>query len=154
MKEYKSYFLCVKHCYTSSLLYNGWLLALFGFFVPLEYFLLIWIRHNYRWKAANFDLCSAPMAIEQWGFFSGPRLLWRGHPFIKVISEDPWHSHLLLSVWQWSCRYINRSVTSGIRKPNLPLAGRTLQPIAPPLRLFYLIVLSDAILLKKNQWHH
>ena len=78
----------------------------------------------------------------------------RGHPFIKVISEDPWHSHLLLSVWQWSCRYINRSVTSGIRKPNLPLAGRTLQPIAPPLRLFYLIVLSDAILLKKNQWHH
>ena len=23
-----------------------------------------------------------------------------GHPFIMVISEDPWHSHLLPSVWQ------------------------------------------------------
>ena len=23
--------------------------------------------------------------------------------FIMVISEDPWHSHLLPSVWQWSC---------------------------------------------------
>ena len=24
-----------------------------------------------------------------------------GHPFIVVISENPWHSHLLPSVWQW-----------------------------------------------------
>ena len=29
-----------------------------------------------------------------------------GHPFIMFISEDPWHSHLLLSVWQWSCHYL------------------------------------------------
>ena len=28
-----------------------------------------------------------------------------GHPFEMVISEDPWHSHLLLSVWQWSCHF-------------------------------------------------
>ena len=26
-------------------------------------FLLIWRRHHYRWRAANFDLCSALMAI-------------------------------------------------------------------------------------------
>ena len=26
-----------------------------------------------------------------------------GHPFIMVISGDTWHSHLLPSVWQWSC---------------------------------------------------
>ena len=26
----------------------------------------------------NFDLCSALMAIEQWGFFSVPHLLWQG----------------------------------------------------------------------------
>ena len=32
----------------------------------------------YRWKAANFDLCSALIAIEQWGFFSVPHLLWYG----------------------------------------------------------------------------
>ena len=29
-----------------------------------------------------------------------------GHPFIMVISKDPWHSHLLPSVWQWSCHYL------------------------------------------------
>ena len=38
------------------------------------------------------DLCAALMATEQWGFFSLPHLLWQGHPFLKVISEDPWHS--------------------------------------------------------------
>ena len=27
-------------------------------------------------------------------------------PFIMVMSEDPWHSHLLPSVWQWSCHYL------------------------------------------------
>ena len=32
-----------------------------GFFVPLENFVLIWRRY----QAANFDLCSALMAIEQ-----------------------------------------------------------------------------------------
>ena len=25
--------------------------------------------------------------------------------FIMVISEDPWHSHLLACVWKWSCHY-------------------------------------------------
>ena len=29
-----------------------------------------------------------------------------GHPFIMVISEDPRHSHLLPSVWQWICHYL------------------------------------------------
>ena len=38
----------------------------------------IWRRHHYRWRAANFDLCSALMAIEQWGFLSVPHLLWYG----------------------------------------------------------------------------
>ena len=48
------------------------------FFVPLENFSLIWRSHHCRWRAANFDLCSALMAIEQWGFFSVPYLLWHG----------------------------------------------------------------------------
>ena len=26
-----------------------------------------------------------------------------GHPSMMVIFEDPWHSHLLLSAYQWSC---------------------------------------------------
>ena len=28
------------------------------------------------------------------------------HPFIMVISEDPWYSHLLLSACQWNCCYL------------------------------------------------
>ena len=28
------------------------------------------------------------------------------HPFIMVILEDLRHSHLLPSVWQWSCHYL------------------------------------------------
>ena len=49
-----------------------------GFFVPLENLSLIWRRHHCRWRAANFDLCSAHMVIEQWGFFSVPHILWQG----------------------------------------------------------------------------
>ena len=30
----------------------------------------------------------------------------KGLPFIMVISEDPWHSQLMPSVWQWSCHYL------------------------------------------------
>ena len=37
---------------------------------------VIWRRHRCRWRAANFEICSALMAIEQWGFFSVPHLLW------------------------------------------------------------------------------
>ena len=48
------------------------------FIVPLENFSLIWRPHHYRWRASNFDLCSALMAIEQWGFLSVPHLLWHG----------------------------------------------------------------------------
>ena len=28
------------------------------------------------------------------------------HPFTMVISEYPWHSHLLPSVWLWNCHYL------------------------------------------------
>ena len=51
-----------------------------GFIVPLDNFSLKWRHHHYRWRAANYDLCSALMAIEQWGFFSMPHLhlLWQG----------------------------------------------------------------------------
>ena len=47
-----------------------------------------------------------------------------GHPFIIL-----WPSHLLPSVWQWSCHYIYlrlRSVTAGIRTPNLLYARQML----------------------------
>ena len=62
-------------------------------------FSLIWRRHHCRWRAANFDLCSALMAIEQWGFFSVPHLFCdTGCLFIMFISKDPWNSHRLPNV--------------------------------------------------------
>ena len=41
-----------------------------------------------------------------------------GHPFIMVISEDLWHSHLLPSVYQWSCHYLFLRLRS-VRTPKL-----------------------------------
>ena len=58
-----------------------WILFLFvcmEFSVPLENFSLIWRHHHCRWRAANFELCSALMAIEQWGFFNVPRAVATG----------------------------------------------------------------------------
>ena len=46
------------------------------FFVPLDNFSFIWRHHHWWLRAANFDLCSAPMAIEQWEFLKVPYLLW------------------------------------------------------------------------------
>ena len=49
-----------------------------------------------------------------------------GLPFIMVISEDPWNSHLLPSVWQWSCHYLFlrlRSVATGDRTPISRIRG-------------------------------
>ena len=60
------------------------------FFVQLENFSPIWRRHNYRWKARNFGLCSALMAIEQWGFFSVPLILWYG---ASVYNGHLWGTH-------------------------------------------------------------
>ena len=48
------------------------------FFVPLENFSLIWRRHLCLWRAANCDLCSALMVIQQCGFFSVSHLLRHG----------------------------------------------------------------------------
>ena len=54
--------------------FNCFVWFCFGFFVPLENISLICRRHHCRWRAPNFDLCSALMAIEQWGFVSVPHL--------------------------------------------------------------------------------
>ena len=78
------------------------------FSVPIENVSLIWRRHHCRWRAANFDLCSALMAIEQWGFFSVSHILWHGASVYNCHPEDlwHWHWHLVQSVWQWGCHYL------------------------------------------------
>ena len=59
-----------------------------------------------------------------------------GLPFILVISKDPRHSHLLLSVWQWSCHYLFlrlRSVATGNRTPISRMRGER-STYTPPRR--------------------
>ena len=99
-------------------------------FVPLENFSLIYRRHHYRWRAANFQLCSALMAIEQWGFYSVPHLLWHGTfvfnghlrgPVTFTLIAERLAVGLSLPVF-----FRLRSVAAGIRTSNLPLEGRTL----------------------------
>ena len=107
------------------------LFVCFGFIVPLENISLIWRRHHYRWRTANFGYARHSLPLTSEGSLACQVYGGTGHPFIMVISEDPCHSHihLLPSVWQWSCHYLFlrlRSVVAGIQTPNLPLARRTL----------------------------
>ena len=107
------------------------------FIVPLENLSLIWRRHNYRRRTANFDLCSTLWSLSSEGY-----LLWvclwlfmkldDYHPFIIVISEDPWHSHLLPSVWKRSCLYLfyDLGLTQlGFEHPTCRLRGQRSNPL-------------------------
>ena len=91
-------------CYPFS--YSFKLIVCLWFFVPLENFfsygdvaiageglhILTCVRHSW------------PLSSE--GSLAFHAYCDTGHPFKMVISEDPWHSHLLPSVWHWSCRYL------------------------------------------------
>ena len=107
---------------------------LFWFFVLLQNFSLIWRRHHDWWRAANSGLWSAPMAIEQRGFFNVLLLLWHGHPFITVISEDPWHTHLLPRVWHRSCHYLfymyDLGLSLGFEHSTIRLRGERSNPLS------------------------
>ena len=83
------------------------------FFIPLENFSLIWRRHHCRWRAANFDLCSALMAIEQWELFNmahplrqGPTV-YNGHlrgPVTLTLVAERLPVELSLPVFTTVCR--------------------------------------------------
>ena len=62
---------------------------LFGVFDLLENFSLTWRYHHHRWRAANFDLSSVLIAMEQWRFFSVPHLLWHGASFYNGHLHGP-----------------------------------------------------------------
>ena len=106
------------------------ILVCLGVFVPLETFSLIWRRHHNRWRVANFDLCSALIAFDQWGYtYCDTR-----HPFVMVISKDPWHPHLLSCVWQWSCPYLFNDLDLtrlGLEHPTFRLRGERSNPLRP-----------------------
>ena len=95
-----------------------------------------------RCRATNFDLYSALMATEQWGFFSVPRLLWRGASVYNGRLSGPLaltsNSERLAVEMFLHCIVLFlrlKSVAAGIRTPKLPLALRMLLPTAPPLFL-------------------
>ena len=101
---------------------SAWFVCL-GFIVQIENFSLIWRRHHYRWRAANFDLCSALMAIEQWGFLSVPHLLWHGaFIYIGHLRGPVTLTHVAERLAVELSLYLflrHRSVTAGIRTPTL-----------------------------------
>ena len=107
--------------------------CLYGGFSPSrEYFTQLetsplTMRGNKFWPIYTRN--SWPLIISSDGSFTCQTYCDTGQPFIGVVSEDPWHSYLLPSVWQWSCHclYLRlRSVEAGIRPPNLLHARRTL----------------------------
>ena len=113
------------------------LFVCFGYFVPLENCSVIWRRH--QWRTANFDRCSALMAIEHWGFFSVPHLLWHGASVYNGHLRGPVKFTPIAERLSWNSHYLFlrlRSVAVEISTPNLPLplAGRMLYPTAPPPR--------------------
>ena len=68
------------------------------FFVPLENFSLIWRHHYYQWKAANLTYARLLWPSSSEGSLECHTYYDTRHPFIMVISGDPWHLEHL----QWS----------------------------------------------------
>ena len=84
----------------------------------------------YRRRAANFDLCSALMAIVQWGFFSVPHLLWQGAfvyngHFRRPESLTPFAELQAVEQSLPVFTSVFTSVAAGIPTPNLLFAGPT-----------------------------
>ena len=86
-------------------------LYLFFFFL-LFWFFFFWVIHPTREFFTH--LKTSPLPIKGCKFYTFARHLWplssegslachtycnTGHPFIMIISGDPWHSHVMQSVW-------------------------------------------------------
>ena len=102
--------------------YKFYFFGCLEFIVPLKHFSLIWRRHHVDVTIAGERLQILTYARHSWPLNSEGSLTCHsycdtGLPFIMVISEDPWHSHLLQSVWRWSCHcfFRLRSVATGDR---------------------------------------
>ena len=94
-------------------------------FVYLEFIAHWRIFHSYGdVTIAGEGLQILTYARHPWPLSSEGSLMCHNHcdtglPFIMVISEDPWHSHLMPTVWRWSCHYLFlrlRSVASSLAK--------------------------------------
>ena len=72
-------------------------------FVSLENFSLVWRRHHYGWRASILTSTKHSCLLNSEGSSACHTFCVTGHPFIMIISEDPWHEP---SVLQWSCHYL------------------------------------------------
>ena len=108
----------------------GWLVCLFGVFRPTREFFTHLETSPFPLKCFKlWTLLGTYGHMCSEGFLACHTNCDMGYLFIMVIYDDPSHSHLLPSVWQWSCHYLFlrlRSFTAIIRTPDLPLAERTL----------------------------
>ena len=100
--------------------------CLFGGFLSTREFSLIWRRPHCLWelRILNYARHSWPSSRE--GSLACHTYCDMEHPFIMAISEDPWHSRLLPSIWLWRCHYLFlqlRCVAAGIQTPNLLLSS-------------------------------
>ena len=90
----------------------------------------VWRRHHYLWSAAilTFTRSSWPLSSE--GSITCHTYCDTGQLFI--ISEDPWHSHLLPSVCQWSCHYLFNDL--GPSRPGIEPRSPVCEANVLPLR--------------------
>ena len=96
------------------------------FYVPLENFSFIRRRHHYGegLQILTYARNSWPLSSE--GSLTCHTYRDTGHPFLMVISEDPWQSHRLPRVLQWSCHYLFLrliSVAVGIQNSTFGMRG-------------------------------
>ena len=91
----------VKYFWWVVLMCNIYFLFVCGFTSHSSFknYSIKWRRHHYRWGAENFDLysCSTPCheAVRVLLRAVPTMYCYMGHPFIMVISENPWHWHLM-----------------------------------------------------------
>ena len=89
---------------------------MFGVFVPLENFSLIWRCQHWRWGARH----SWPLNSE--GSFTCHIYCDTGIPFLMAIAEDPCYPNLLPSAWQWSCHYLSWRFMSVLTRDVFPIS--------------------------------
>ena len=82
--------------------------------------MLTYARH--AWSLSSEDSLTCPTHCDT------------GLTFILVISEDSLHSHLLPTVWQWSCHYLFlrlKSVATGDQTPIARMRGERSTSMSP-----------------------
>ena len=105
-----------------------WLFVCFGFSLPLEVF-FTHMKRDFTITDEELQMLTYarhPWPLSREGSLACHTYCDTENQCIMVISEDPWHSHLSLSVYQWRWFYMHlrlRSVVVGIRIPNTPLAN-------------------------------